>query len=358
MVGRRGVGGGARRCGLADLGVHRGAMRSTTWSRLVCFDGLGPGEVTSRGAKVVGVSQRRTRLAARFQTSLYLRYDPDRLVALLARAVRPSAAELATVATVDAAAATVRAAFEAALAPSPDRPTAPAARLPSAFGLAAVAPCEARHAAGCSQRTSRVYLTSRPAVVSDGDVRSDAPGSPPPGPHIGASAVVGAWGEVGSVGHDVARCGGKWLTVGRKGEQDGDARGSVGGAGNAARRWHHGPLGGRTERDERQARCSSDGTSASSTPRVVLALPSNYRPRFEPRCYLAFGQDGCIDVMTADGFEEVANEMLEKVRRGEVGRAEQRTLAGNTLEVPVDGQGRITIDRVLRDFAGLELAPR
>jgi MraZ protein len=50
--------------------------------------------------------------------------------------------------------------------------------------------------------------------------------------------------------------------------------------------------------------------------------------------------------------------MLEKVRRGEVGRAEQRTLAGNTLEVPVDGQGRINIDRVLRDFAGLELGSK
>ncbi len=90
-------------------------MRSTTWSRLVCFDGLGPGEVTSRGAKVVGVSQRRTRLAARFQTSLYLRHDPARLVALLAPP-RPSATDLAPVATVAADAATVRAAFEAALA--------------------------------------------------------------------------------------------------------------------------------------------------------------------------------------------------------------------------------------------------
>ena len=93
-------------------------------------------------------------------------------------------------------------------------------------------------------------------------------------------------------------------------------------------------------------------------PKGRVALPSNYRPRFEPRCYLAFGQDGCIDVMTAEGFEEVASEMLDKVRRGEVGRAEQRTLAGNTLEVPVDGQGRITIDRVLRDFAGLELGSK
>ena len=93
-------------------------------------------------------------------------------------------------------------------------------------------------------------------------------------------------------------------------------------------------------------------------PKGRVALPSNYRPRFEPRCYLAFGQDGCIDVLTAEGFEEVANEMLEKVKRGEMTRAEQRTVAGNTLEVQVDAQGRITVERGLREFAGLELGSK
>ena len=83
-------------------------------------------------------------------------------------------------------------------------------------------------------------------------------------------------------------------------------------------------------------------------------MPSAYRPRFEPRCYLAFGQDGCIDVLTADGFEEVANEMIEKVKRGEMSRAQQRALAANTVEVTIDAQGRISLDRELRDFAGLE----
>ena len=91
-------------------------------------------------------------------------------------------------------------------------------------------------------------------------------------------------------------------------------------------------------------------------PKGRLALPSAYRPRFEPRCYLAFGLDGCIDVLTAEGFEEVANEMIEKVRRGDISRAQQRALAANTVEAQVDGQGRITIDRELREFAGIEPA--
>lgn len=84
-------------------------------------------------------------------------------------------------------------------------------------------------------------------------------------------------------------------------------------------------------------------------------MPSAYRPRFEPRCYLAFGQDGCIDVLTATGFEEVANEMIEKVKRGEMTRAEQRALAANAVEVTLDGQGRITLDPKLREFAGITI---
>jgi lipoate-protein ligase A len=63
--------------------VHRGAMVRNEWSDLVCFAGLGPGEVTVDGRKVVGISQRRTRQAARFQCVAYERWDPQPLVELL-----------------------------------------------------------------------------------------------------------------------------------------------------------------------------------------------------------------------------------------------------------------------------------
>lgn len=60
---------------LEDLGVaaeaHRGPARRTEWSDLVCFAGLGAGEVTVGGAKAVGLSQRRTRHVARFQCVLH-----------------------------------------------------------------------------------------------------------------------------------------------------------------------------------------------------------------------------------------------------------------------------------------------
>lgn len=63
--------------------VWKGAMRPSAWSGRICFAGLGPGEVTVNGRKVVGVSQRRTRKGALFQTAALLRWDPGRLVDLL-----------------------------------------------------------------------------------------------------------------------------------------------------------------------------------------------------------------------------------------------------------------------------------
>ncbi len=80
----------ARALGAADAVVHRGPMIRTTWSALACFAGVGPGEVVVRpdaagaqSAKLVGISQRRTRAGARFQCALYRHHDPAALPALL-----------------------------------------------------------------------------------------------------------------------------------------------------------------------------------------------------------------------------------------------------------------------------------
>jgi lipoate-protein ligase A len=72
---------------LAELGeaaqVHQGGLERSAWSRAVCFAGLGPGEVTVGGRKVVGLSQRRTRAAARFQCAALGVWDPSAIVPLL-----------------------------------------------------------------------------------------------------------------------------------------------------------------------------------------------------------------------------------------------------------------------------------
>jgi lipoate-protein ligase A len=74
---------------LADVGiaaqVHRGGLERRAWSDLVCFAGLGPGEVTTAdGQKLVGLAQRRTRHAARFQCAVPARWDPAPIAGLLA----------------------------------------------------------------------------------------------------------------------------------------------------------------------------------------------------------------------------------------------------------------------------------
>jgi lipoate---protein ligase len=53
------------------LTVHAGSMETTPWSELVCFAGLGPGEVSLDGRKLVGLSQRRTRHGVRIQGTMY-----------------------------------------------------------------------------------------------------------------------------------------------------------------------------------------------------------------------------------------------------------------------------------------------
>ena len=78
----------------SEARVHRGPTVHGRWSKLVCFAGLGQGEVTIGGRKAVGISQRRTRAGARFQCALYRAFDADLLCALLAPPT-PLARELA-----------------------------------------------------------------------------------------------------------------------------------------------------------------------------------------------------------------------------------------------------------------------
>jgi hypothetical protein len=95
--------------------VHRGRLIRTRWSADVCFAGAGPGEVLVGGAKLVGVSQRRTRDAARFQSMVHLRWRPDVVASLVAAS--PAAGDLAPlVTTCSAATDTITANLIAALA--------------------------------------------------------------------------------------------------------------------------------------------------------------------------------------------------------------------------------------------------
>ena len=72
-------------CGVDGVRAHRGTDGACTrWSSLVCFGGVGHGEVLSAdGRKLVGLSQRRTRSGAWFTGACYRRWDPRPLLEVL-----------------------------------------------------------------------------------------------------------------------------------------------------------------------------------------------------------------------------------------------------------------------------------
>ena len=80
--------GAACQHGLADLGVstelYSGRLQHSPWSRRICFAGLGPGELTLDGKKLVGMSQRRTRTTARIQVAILRCWDGERHASFLA----------------------------------------------------------------------------------------------------------------------------------------------------------------------------------------------------------------------------------------------------------------------------------
>lgn len=71
-------------CGVNGLDAHTGRSQPGDLGELVCFAGRGPGEVSSSGRKVVGLSQWRSREGSLFSTCAYAVWDPTPMVQLLA----------------------------------------------------------------------------------------------------------------------------------------------------------------------------------------------------------------------------------------------------------------------------------
>lgn len=65
-----------------DADVHKGPAIVPPVARAICFCGIGHGEVVVDGRKAIGISQRRTRDGARFQTMLHTRRDDTLIDAL------------------------------------------------------------------------------------------------------------------------------------------------------------------------------------------------------------------------------------------------------------------------------------
>ncbi|HEY5025828.1 MAG TPA: hypothetical protein VII76_12695 [Acidimicrobiales bacterium] len=74
--------------GAAPLSVHRGRATRTDWSEVVCFAGVGPGEVTVGTAKLVGIAQHRSRHGAHLHSMAMVSWDPAALLTLLSATTR------------------------------------------------------------------------------------------------------------------------------------------------------------------------------------------------------------------------------------------------------------------------------
>ena len=85
-----------RRAGREGAVVHIGPMQVTPRSSVVCFDGIGPGEVLL-DSKTVGISQRRTRDYARFQTIAMVNWNWDIHDKLLAPGLERAGGEVTPV---------------------------------------------------------------------------------------------------------------------------------------------------------------------------------------------------------------------------------------------------------------------
>ena len=85
-----------------------------------------------------------------------------------------------------------------------------------------------------------------------------------------------------------------------------------------------------------------------------LALPSAFRSMLGDACYLVLGDDGCINVYSAETFEATGADMMARVRNGDVTLTRARALAHSATKVTLDKQGRVTVDDKLRGYARLQ----
>lgn len=72
---------------VGDLGLemHTGNLVGGAIAKSLCFAGVGPGEITYEGAKLLGISQRRSALGAVFQCTVYSRFPVQQMHNLLLR---------------------------------------------------------------------------------------------------------------------------------------------------------------------------------------------------------------------------------------------------------------------------------
>ena len=83
-----------------------------------------------------------------------------------------------------------------------------------------------------------------------------------------------------------------------------------------------------------------------------VSLPPRYRNEFNRGVIVQMGADGCIDVYTEEGFQEVASHVVEPPTTSG-GRRARRVHYSDSFDTELDRQGRILIPPRLRQAAAV-----
>ena len=84
-----------------------------------------------------------------------------------------------------------------------------------------------------------------------------------------------------------------------------------------------------------------------------VVLPVAFRNQLAERGFVSQYQ-GCLGVWTEEGFRDVADRLMAKVRDGQAPQSAVRAFAADATEVRPDSQGRIHLPQRLRDHAAMD----
>lgn len=89
-------------------------------------------------------------------------------------------------------------------------------------------------------------------------------------------------------------------------------------------------------------------------PKGRVILPAKFREILGNCFYITKGNDGCLFVYTAEGWEKLREKLSGLPLTNPGARRIVRYYTSGAMECVPDNNGRITIPQSLREFAGLE----
>lgn len=84
-----------------------------------------------------------------------------------------------------------------------------------------------------------------------------------------------------------------------------------------------------------------------------VAIPARYRHEFADGVVLTMSPDGCTEVYTPEGFDEMSRLVTAEPATHRKGRRLRRGFFGHSWDAELDRQGRILIPAQLREAAQL-----